>query len=82
MRYRWCFDVHIKGLVRRSRVLEGARVQAFPDAVPAALLRAAADGLYRVRGAVARGAPRSAFCLFLNDARTSYDVGAGRARET
>ncbi|KAK8832865.1 hypothetical protein WA577_001683, partial [Blastocystis sp. JDR] len=29
VRYRWCFDVHIKGLVRRSRVLEGAALQAF-----------------------------------------------------
>lgn len=81
VRYRWCFDVHIKGLVRRSRVLEGAALRAFQAQflqrfrAPRPTGCTAFEALWRAE------LPRSAFCLFLNDARTSYDVGAAGTRE-
>ena len=81
VRYRWCFDVHIKGLVRRSRVLEGAALQAFQTQFQQRFCAPRPTGCTAVEALWRAELPRSAFCLFLNDARTSYDVGAGRVRE-
>lgn len=82
VRYRWCFDVHIKGLVRQSRVLEGPALQAFQAQFRQRFDAPRPTGVGAFEALFRAELPRSAFCLFLNNARTSYDVGAARGRES